>query len=156
MWKVLECFYRRSSNNNVMMDVIALTLKMLVSIALGALIGLEREWTKKPAGLRTHMLVSLGACLFTIVSIQYFSADPVRVSSGIVTGIGFIGAGTIMAAKGRVHGITTAATLWVVAGAGMAVGADAYLPALIASVLVFLILQLRRVEKGAVAKKTSS
>ena len=126
--------------------ILGMLLKLVVSLLLGALVGLEREWKKKPAGLRTHMLVSMGSCLFTIVSVSSFSADPARVASGIVTGIGFIGAGAIMASKMHVKGITTAATLWIVAAIGLAVGADMYIPAFIASVLVFLVLQLRRLE----------
>ncbi len=125
-----------------------MTLKLVVSLGLGAIVGLEREIGRKPAGLRTHMLVSMGACLFTIVSASYFDADPARVASGIVTGIGFIGAGTVMASKVRVRGITTAATLWVTAAIGLAVGVDLYIPAIIASVLVFAVLELRRVEEG--------
>jgi putative Mg2+ transporter-C (MgtC) family protein len=125
---------------------IVMFLKLLISLLLGAMVGLEREWRKKPAGLRTHMLVSMGACLFTIVSISSFGADPARVASGIVTGIGFIGAGTIMASKAHIKGVTTAATLWIVAAIGLAVGAELYVPAVIASIFVFLVLQLRRLE----------
>jgi putative Mg2+ transporter-C (MgtC) family protein len=123
-----------------------MALKLIIALLLGALVGLEREWKKKPAGLRTHMLVSMGACLFTLVSVSTFSADPARVASGIVTGIGFIGAGSIMASKMHVKGITTAATLWIVAAIGLAVGAGLYIPALISATLVFIVLQLRRLE----------
>jgi len=123
-------------------------LKMIIARLLGALVGLEREWRKKPAGLRTHMLVSMGATLFTIVSMTTFSADPARVAAGIVTGIGFIGAGSIWASKLLVKGITTAATLWIVAAVGLAVGAGVYIPALVASILVFLVLQLRKLEES--------
>ena len=126
--------------------ILGMLLKLVVALLLGALVGLEREWKKKPAGLRTHMLVSMGSCLFTIVSMSSFSADPARVASGIVTGIGFIGAGAIMGSKMHVKGITTAATLWIVAAVGLAVGAEMYVPAVIAAVLVFLVLQLRRLE----------
>ena len=124
-----------------------MTLKLVGAMLLGALVGLEREWTKRPAGLRTHMLVSMGACLFTMVSISGFGADPARVAGGIVTGIGFIGAGSIIASKVSVKGITTAATLWIVAAIGLAVGAEMYVPAVIASVLVFIVLQLRKLEE---------
>jgi putative Mg2+ transporter-C (MgtC) family protein len=123
-----------------------MALKLIVSLGLGALIGLEREIGKKPAGLRTHMLVCMGACLFTVVSVTEFGVDPARVASGIVTGIGFIGAGTIMASKIRIRGITTAATLWVTAAVGLAVGVGMYAPAVIASVLVFVVLQMWRIE----------
>jgi putative Mg2+ transporter-C (MgtC) family protein len=126
--------------------VFEMALKLFIALLLGALVGLEREWRKKPAGLRTHMLVSMGACLFTLVSVASFSADPARVAAGIVTGIGFIGAGSIMASKVHVKGITTAATLWIVAAIGLAVAAELYVPAIFAAVLTFLVLQLRRLE----------
>ncbi|MCD6495935.1 MAG: MgtC/SapB family protein [Candidatus Aenigmarchaeota archaeon] len=121
-------------------------LKLVIALGLGALVGLEREIHKKPAGLRTHMLVSMGACLFTIVSIDQFAIDPARVASGIVTGIGFLGAGTIIGSNMRVRGLTTAATLWVTAAVGLSVGAGLYIPAIMASVLVFLVLQMWRIE----------
>ncbi len=130
-------------------QTMVLLLKLVISVCLGGLVGLERQIKRKPAGLRTHMLVSMGACLFTIVSLQ-FGADPARVASGIVTGIGFIGAGTIMGSKFHVKGITTAATLWVTAAIGLAVGADMYMAALVGSVMVFLILQLWRIEDDLV------
>ena len=126
--------------------IVEMSLKLLIALLLGALVGLEREWRKKPAGLRTHMLVSMGACLFTLVSITSFGADPARVAAGIVTGIGFIGAGSIMGSKMRVQGITTAATLWVVAAIGLSVAAELYFPALVAAVAVFFVLQLRWLE----------
>ena len=123
-----------------------MTLKLVISLGLGALVGLEREIGRKPAGLRTHMLVSMGACLFTIVSVDQFNMDPARVAAGIVTGIGFIGAGTIMGSKVRIKGITTAATLWVTAAVGLSIGVGMYVPAIIAAVLVFLVLQMWRIE----------
>jgi putative Mg2+ transporter-C (MgtC) family protein len=123
-----------------------MALKLVVSLGLGALVGLEREIGRKPAGLRTHMLVCMGACLFTIVSVGEFNMDPARVASGIVTGIGFIGAGTIMGSKVRIKGITTAATLWVTAAVGLSIGVGMYIPAVLASVLVFLVLQMWRIE----------
>lgn len=130
---------------------IEMVLKMVIALLLGALVGLEREWKKKPAGLRTHMIVSMGACLFTLVSVYSFSADPARIAAGIVTGIGFIGAGTIMASRLHVHGITTASTLWVVAAIGLGVGVGLYIPTVVSAVLVFLVLQLRRLE-GAIVE----
>jgi putative Mg2+ transporter-C (MgtC) family protein len=128
-------------------EVAVMVLKIFVSIGLGGLVGLERQIKRKPAGLRTHMLVSMGACLFTIVSTSGFDVDPARVASGIVTGIGFIGAGTIMASRGHIRGITTAATLWVTAAIGLAVGAGMYIPAVIGSLFMFFILQLWRLEE---------
>lgn len=123
-------------------------IRLLVSVVLGALVGFERQASKKPAGLRTHMIVSLGACLFTVVSIFEFSLDPARVAAGIVTGIGFLGAGSIIASRGHIRGITTAASLWVVAGIGLAAGTGNYILAVASAILVFIVLQVKRFEKG--------
>jgi putative Mg2+ transporter-C (MgtC) family protein len=126
---------------------IEMIARLLLAVVLGILVGMEREIVHKPAGLRTHALVSLGACLFTVISIDYFDVDPARIAAGIVTGIGFIGAGSIIAEKGHVQGITTAASLWCVAAVGLAVGVGAYVLAVVSSVLVFGILWLRKAEK---------
>ncbi len=123
-----------------------LLLRLLLSISLGALIGFERELKHRPAGLRTHMLVSLGATVFAIISIS-FDVEPARIAAAIVAGIGFLGAGSIIAQRGHIRGITSAATLWVVAGIGLSVGVGQYLLAIISALLVFGILQLRRLEK---------
>src|SRR5512135_2060921 len=112
---------------------------LLVSVALGAIVGIEREHAHRPAGLRTHMLVSLGSCLFTIMS-GAFSVQPAQVAGGIVAGIGFIGAGTIWAEKDKVKGITTAASLWATAAIGLATGLGDFLLAGTVTLLVFLIL----------------
>lgn len=123
--------------------------RMVLAVLLGALVGSERELIGRPAGLRTHMLVSLGSCLFMIASIK-FALDPARIAAGVVTGIGFIGAGTIIAEKERhkeiVLGITTAAGLWATAGIGLLVGMGEYTLAIIASLLVYVILWLRVIE----------
>ena len=120
--------------------------QLLLSVALGALIGFERELKRRPAGLRTHMLVSLGATIFTVVSLA-FDIEPARVAAGIVAGIGFIGAGSIIAQRGHVRGITSAATLWAVAGIGLAVGIGEHLLAIVGAIMIFAILQLGRLEK---------
>lgn len=114
-------------------------LGLLLAIALGAIVGIERENTHKPAGLRTHMLVSLGSALYTSLSIS-FSVDPARIASGIVAGIGFIGAGTIWAEKDKVKGITTAASLWATAAIGLTVGVGDYPLAVLVTVFVVIIL----------------
>ena len=119
---------------------------MLLAIALGALIGFERQLGHRPAGLRTHMLVSLGATIFTVISLS-FDIEPARIAAGIVTGIGFLGAGSIIAHKGHIRGITSAATLWIVAAIGLSVGVGEYVIAIISALLVFVILQLGRIEK---------
>jgi len=121
----------------------ALTLEtfasLLLAVALGAIVGIQREVAHRPAGLRTHMLVCLGSCLFTIVSMN-FSLDPARIAAGIVAGIGFIGAGTIWAEKDKVKGITTAASLWATSAIGLTIGIGDYPLALAVTLLVFLIL----------------
>lgn len=114
-------------------------LSLILAVAFGAVVGVEREITHKPAGLRTHMLVSLGSCLFTIVSVG-FSLDPARIAAGIVAGIGFIGAGTIWAEKDKVKGITTAASLWATAAIGLTAGIGDYLLAAVVTFLVVIIL----------------
>ncbi len=118
-------------------------LSLILAVLLGGIIGIEREITHKPAGLRTHMLVCMGSCLFTIISVHEFNVDPARLAAGIVTGIGFIGAGAIIAERERVVGITTAASLWVTAAIGLTVGVGNYLLASLATLLVFIILSSR-------------
>jgi len=121
---------------------VTMMLRLLLSAVLGGVIGFERERAKKPAGLRTHILICLGACLFTVVSIYGFGGDVARVAAGVVTGIGFIGAGAIIRGgrEGVVAGITTAATIWAVAGIGLAAGAGLYLVAVVATLLILLVL----------------
>jgi len=121
--------------------------RLIVAAILGAVVGLERQLTNKPVGLRTYMLVSLGAALFTVISTLEFQGDSARIAGGIVTGIGFLGAGSIIATRGQVHGVTTAASLWAVAGIGLAAGSGNYLLAIVAAILVFLILRLKSVIK---------
>ena len=133
-----------------------LLIRLLLAAVLGGLIGLEREISGKPAGLRTNILICVGAALLTELSLgiglltpERPNADPARIAAQIVSGIGFLGAGTIIQARGSVVGLTTAATLWVVAAIGMAVGAAAYVEAIGTSVLVIAVLVLlRRLEEG--------
>ena len=123
-------------------------LRILLAGALGALIGLEREMEGKPAGVRTYGLVGMGAATFTISGVLVFGAgDPAsRVGQGIVTGIGFIGAGTILHMSRRVVGLTTAAGLWVSAAIGMAIGGGLLILGIGAAVALFLLLQFVRPE----------
>jgi putative Mg2+ transporter-C (MgtC) family protein len=134
-----------------------LLLRLLLAAALGGMIGLEREHSGKPAGFRTNMLICLGAALITEVSFSVAftgNGDPGRIAAQIVSGIGFLGAGTILHARGSVYGLTTAATLWVVAAIGMAVGARNYLAAVIGTSLVMLALMLLgRVEDHLIPRK---
>lgn len=122
-----------------------MVLRLLLAAALGAAIGLEREHAKKPAGFRTHLLVCLGSALFTLASIYGFGigADPARVAAGVVTGIGFLGAGTILRTReGILIGLTTAASIWAVAAIGMAAGAGLYILAPVATAVILIILRI--------------
>lgn len=124
---------------------IDLALRLTVGLILGALIGFERELHRQPAGFRTHSLVSLGAALFTVVSAFGFSGDlvdPTRIAAQIVSGIGFIGAGTILQYRGHIRGLTTAASLWSVAAIGTAAGAGLYIVAGVGTVLILVVLSL--------------
>ena len=123
-------------------------LRVLVAGLVAGLIGLEREREGKPAGIRTYGLVGMGAAMFTVVGILAFGAgEPAsRVAAQIVTGIGFIGAGTILHMQRRIVGLTTAAGLWVAAGVGMAIGGGLYILGIGAGVLMFLLLQFLRPE----------
>src|SRR3989338_4301033 len=114
-------------------------LKLALSLALGMLIGLEREIHKKPAGMRTHTLVCVGATLFAVMSVS-FVEDPARIAAGVVTGIGFLGAGMILQAKDKIIGSTTAAELWALAAIGLAVGMGSYFAAIAAAFAVLLVL----------------
>lgn len=127
-----------------------LALRLTVGLVLGAVIGFERELHRQPAGFRTHSLVSLGAALFTVVSAFGFTGDlvdPTRIAAQIVSGIGFIGAGTILQYRGHIRGLTTAASLWSVAAIGTAAGAGLFVVAVVGTLLILVILSiLDRVE----------
>lgn len=121
-------------------------LRLLLAAALGGFIGLERELKRRPAGLRTNMFICFGAAMFTILSIElaraFGSSEHTRIASQIIPGIGFIGAGSILHARtGGVTGLTTAATIFVVASIGMACGGGFYMLAIFASVLIFIALR---------------
>ncbi|MFO7619226.1 MAG: MgtC/SapB family protein [Thermoplasmata archaeon] len=127
--------------------------KILLSIFCGSLIGLERELKDKPAGMRTYMLISVGATLFTMVSIYFTeqwsgTADPLRVTAQIVTGVGFLGAGTIMFARGRISGLTSAAAIWTSAAIGITIGLDMHIFAIIVTLMIVLsLILLGKVER---------
>ncbi|HEV8525883.1 MAG TPA: MgtC/SapB family protein [Terriglobales bacterium] len=118
-------------------------VRLVLAAVLGGIIGLERETKRKPAGLRTNMFICFGAAMFTILSFrlaEQYTGDHTRIAAQIIPGIGFIGAGSILHSRGSVTGLTTAATIFVVASIGMAVGAGLYLPAIFATVLIVLAL----------------
>jgi putative Mg2+ transporter-C (MgtC) family protein len=121
---------------------------MLVSMLLGTFVGLERQVGRKPAGLRTHTLVCMGSTLFVLLTEHSITAfggghnvDPTRIIHGVVTGVGFLGAGSIIRQEGFVHGLTTAASVWIVAAIGVAVGCRAYPLAVIGAVLALVVLE---------------
>lgn len=129
------------------MTIYEIIFKLALACILGGMIGLERESLNRPAGLRTYTLVCVGSALAMIVSIdiymQYYqtvNADPGRIAAQVVSGIGFLGAGTIMREGASVRGLTTAAGLWVVACIGLAVGAGLYIPAVATTVLILFVL----------------
>ncbi len=128
------------------MPLLEMGLRILLAAVLGGVIGYERRRADKPVGLRTLILISVGAALFTVTSIYAFGdGDPSRVASGIVTGIGFLGAGAIIRREaGGVEGITTASAIWVAAALGLAAGAGLYIIATVTTVVVMLVLLLLR------------
>jgi putative Mg2+ transporter-C (MgtC) family protein len=126
-----------------MQDLIA----MLVSTVLGTIVGWERQVGRKPAGLRTHTLVCMGSTLFVLLTVHAASdfgggnVDPTRIIHGVVTGVGFLGAGSIMRQEGFVLGLTTAASIWMVAAIGVAVGVHAWGLAITGTILALVVLE---------------
>lgn len=142
-----------------------LILRLALAALLGAVIGLEREWRDRTAGLRTHMLVCLGSAVFTIVSAYGFqewydampadqrtsvASDPTRIAAQIVTGIGFLGAGAIFRSDDGIRGLTTAASLWMMAAIGLATGAGYYELAVASTVLMLIVLVSLRQVSGRI------
>ena len=124
-------------------EEIEIAVRLVLAGVFGAAVGYERRSADKPAGLRTLSLVALGSALFTIISIFGFeTADQSRVAAQIVTGVGFLGAGTILRSGVTVSGLTTAATIWAVAAIGMAVGSGMYIASATGTVLILIILFL--------------
>jgi len=123
-------------------------LKILLAFICGVLIGFDREIRDRQAGMKTNMLVTVGACLFTIISITFGNVDTARIAAQIVSGIGFLGAGAIIKEGFTVKGLTTAAMLWVAAAIGMAIGAGQFIIGIYATiVIIFGVIILRRFEK---------
>ncbi len=118
-------------------------ISIVLAVVFGAAIGLEREKSRKAAGLRTNVLICLGAAVFTIMSREMaggINASPARIAAQIVTGVGFLGAGAIIRDRGGVYGLTTAATIWLVASIGMSCGAGAYLLAFLVTIITVAVL----------------
>lgn len=138
-------------------------IRLTLSVVLSGLVGLERQIHRRTAGLRTHILVCLGSCLIMLTSLYVFDIykdkvplDPARIAAGVITGIGFLGAGTIIREreKGGVKGLTTAASLWVVSGIGLAIGCGFYSAAIFTTVLALVALFfLRYIEAKILAKE---
>lgn len=120
-----------------------IVIRLIVASVLGGLVGLDRESTNRPAGFRTHTLVSVGSALIMLVSIDSgkYGGDPSRIAAQVVSGIGFLGAGTILRTRTSVEGLTTAASLWVCAGIGLAIGSGYYLGAIVTTVAVLFFLR---------------
>lgn len=115
-------------------------LQITVAGVLGAAIGMERELNAQPAGLRTHMLVSLGSAIFTLSGVGLFGGDPTRIAAQVVTGIGFLGGGAILREGATIRGLTTAASLWLTAAIGLAVGLRHWFAAVVATLLGLAVL----------------
>ncbi len=124
---------------------LTMAARALYATLLGALVGLERQWHGRDAGLRTYAAVSLGACVFALISSHIPGAEPSRIAANIVTGVGFLGAGVLLRAEGRTTGLTTAATLWAVAAVGTAVAFAMYVLATLAALLTLGLLAAHHV-----------
>ena len=138
-----------------MLGFIPTATRLILAFIFGSAIGLERESKQGDAGLRTHILVCVGSTLIMLVSLHIFdiykdkaTVDPGRIAAGVVTGIGFIGAGTIMRSSERVRGLTTAASIWVSAAIGLAVGCGYYSAAFITTILSYIVLAILKRFEG--------
>lgn len=141
------------------MDDFELVKRLCLSAVLGGALGFEREWRQKAAGLRTNILIAMGSTLFTMMSIDVSTGsggDSTRIASGIVTGIGFLGAGAIMRTGAGVKGLTTAAMIWVNAAVGVAVGGGEKRVATIATIVALVVLVLLDPVERALARRSPS
>jgi putative Mg2+ transporter-C (MgtC) family protein len=142
-------YYFRSVYMQLYFDVI---IKLLLSLVLGGIVGYEREHKSRPAGLRTHILVCIGAALVQITSLDYLNAggivtDPMRLGAQVISGIGFLGAGTILKEGANIKGLTTAASIWVIGCIGLAVGTGLYFEGTAATILIYIALRgFKRIE----------
>jgi putative Mg2+ transporter-C (MgtC) family protein len=138
-----------------MLNDFQIVIRLTLSVMLGGFIGLERQVHRRSAGLRTHILVSLGSCLIMLTSMYVFDIykntaplDPARIAAGVITGIGFLGAGAIIRDREGVKGLTTAASLWVVAGIGLAVGCGFFFAGIFTTFLALIALFFLRFVEG--------
>jgi putative Mg2+ transporter-C (MgtC) family protein len=144
-----------------MLSFISVFIRIIFSAILGGLIGIEREMHRHEAGLRTHILVCMGSCLIMLTSLYVFDiykgiavVDPTRIAAGVITGIGFIGAGAIIRYGRAVRGLTTASSLWITSAVGLAVGCGFYSAAVITTIIALIsLLFLRNIEKELLDKK---
>lgn len=134
-----------------MPTLMAVVLRLTLAVIVGGLIGFEREVRRHSAGLRTHILVCLGSCLIMLTSLYIFDIykdsvclDPARIAAGVITGIGFLGAGAIIRSGEAVKGLTTAACLWLVAAIGLGIGCGFYSASLITAILAIIVLHFLR------------
>lgn len=130
----------------MMPQELEMILRLLLAAVLGGIIGFQREKSNKPTGLRTLSIISMGSALFAVVSgMSFAGGDPTRIAAGIVTGVGFLGAGAILHRQGGVEGLTSAATIWVSAGIGLAAGAGLYLIAVATTIFTIGILLMHHI-----------
>jgi len=136
-------------------------IRLVLSVILAGFIGIERQMHRRTAGLRTHILVSLGSCLIMLTSLYIFAIyknevplDPARIAAGVITGIGFLGAGAIIRDRSGVKGLTTAASLWLVAGIGLSVGCGFYSASIVTTLLALVVLLfLRNIEEAVFGRE---
>ncbi|RJO63878.1 MAG: MgtC/SapB family protein [Candidatus Omnitrophota bacterium] len=139
-----------------------IVIRLILATIMGGFIGLERQFHRRSAGWRTHILVCLGSCLIMLTSLYIFdiyksqvALDPARIAAGVVTGIGFLGAGAIIRDREGVKGLTTAASVWLVAGIGLAVGCGFYTAGLVSTVIAVIVLFFfAYIEKAVFSKET--
>jgi putative Mg2+ transporter-C (MgtC) family protein len=156
--------YDRAHNKRepaVSNSTIIYAVRLLIALVIGGLIGLERELQGKAAGIRTNMLMCIGSCLIMIISIEVAGVaggitDPGRIAAQVVTGVGFLGAGTIIRSRFHITGLTTAATIWVLSALGLAIGAGYITLSIAAAVLITITLTLVRFVEAYINKKRSS
>jgi putative Mg2+ transporter-C (MgtC) family protein len=149
--------------DNTVLSEGVIAARLLLAVALGAVIGFEREQMARPAGLRTHMLTALAAALFTIITMEIHAGvlresagqntDPIRVIEAVTAGVAFLAAGAIIQGRGKIHGVTTGAGLWLGGAIGTACGIGAFSIAVLATVLGFVVLTLLRFATDAIPKK---